>query len=135
MSTSEPEPAADNNFQPTTEAEPFDAVIDALTWLRHFLAFRCHQDSGAQMQKTNEISPTTRGTENDPSPQGKSIRRGHTPPVFEIKQSGLQHDDAISEYTESIYSLPSAVKTAKKAWFQHSSHQSQSQQRLVLPSI
>jgi len=63
MSTSEPEPAVDNNFQPTTEAEPFDAVINALAWLCHFLAFRRHQDSGAQRQKTNEISPTTRGTE------------------------------------------------------------------------
>eukprot|EP00979_Chaetoceros_neogracilis_P012186 scaffold3156_cov268-Chaetoceros_neogracile.AAC.17 len=130
VSTSEPDTSNDDGLQPPVQADSFDAVIIIavvvaacsmlLLGFAIYLAFRRRQDYGVQL-KTNEISPTTKGTDQDPSPKGRSTRRGHAPPVFEIKQSGLQHDDAISEYTESVYSLPSAVKTAKKAWLQHSS--------------
>lgn len=130
--TLEPEtPAAVDNGQTDPTADSFDAVIIIavvvaacsmlLLGFAIYLAFRRRQDSGAQMQKTNEISPTTRGTDNEPSPQGQHTQRGHSRPVLEISQSALQHDDTISEYTESVYSLPSAVKSAKKAWMQHSS--------------
>mmetsp|Transcript_25010 Transcript_25010/g.37032 ORF Transcript_25010/g.37032 Transcript_25010/m.37032 type:complete len:511 (-) Transcript_25010:351-1883(-) len=131
-STSEPEtPTGNGNAQTSPATDSFDAVIIIavvvaacsmlLLGFAIYLAFRRRQDSGTRMQKTNEISPTTRGTENEPSPQGQNTKRGHSPPVLEINEGGLQHDDAISEYTESVYSLPSAVKSAKKAWLQHSS--------------
>lgn len=84
-----------------------------------FLAFRRRQDSVPQ--KTNEITPTTRGSDQvEVVPRQHHRSRRNAPPVLEIKQSGLQNDDAISEYTESVYSLPSVVKNAKKAWIQQS---------------
>jgi hypothetical protein len=85
-----------------------------------YLAFRRRTDP-VPMVKTNEISPTTRETDQNGSPHSQSRRN---PPVFEIKQSGLQHDDAISDYTESVYSMPTAVKSAKKAWLRHKSEES-----------
>jgi hypothetical protein len=134
VSTSEPELP-----RPGVTAEPngqdsFDAVIIiavtvaacsmALLIFALFLAFRRRQGNGVKMEKTNEISPTTRDTEKDLSPQAKGNSFGTDPPLLEIKQSVLQHDDAISEYTESVYSLPSVVKSAKKAWLQQSVHSS-----------
>lgn len=128
VSTSEPElPRPGSTNEPNGQGS-FDAVIIiavtvaacsmALLIFALFLAFRRRQANAVKMEKTNEISPTTRDTDKDLSPQAKGNSFGSDPPLLEIKQSVLQHDDAISEYTESVYSLPSVVKSAKKAWLQ-----------------
>lgn len=128
VSTSEPALPRPGVVTEPNGRDSFDAVIViavtvaacsmALLIFALFLAFRRRQNNGVKMEKTNEISPTTRDTEKDLSPQAKGHSFESDPPLLEIQQSVLQHDDAISEYTESVYSLPSAVKSAKKAWLQ-----------------
>lgn len=130
VSTSEPDPALPGLPNQPSGQDSFDAVIIiavtvaacsmVLLVFALYLAFRRRQDNGTKMQKTNEISPTTRDTEKDLSPNAKNRSFENDLPLLEIKQSGLQQDDAISEYTESVYSLPSVVKSAKKAWLQQS---------------
>jgi hypothetical protein len=128
VSTSKPELPLPRLPTKENGRESFDAVIIiavtvavcsmVLLVFAIYLAFRRRQDHAVKMEKTNEISPTTRDTEKELSPQAKVRSFGGDPPLLEIKQSGLQQDDAISEYTESVYSLPSVVKSAKKAWLQ-----------------
>ena len=127
------DPNLNNNrpIEPTQGPESYDVVIIIavvvaacsmmLLGFALYLAFRRRQVPESMM-KTNEISPTTRKTDQDLSPHSQTRRNNQ--PVFEIKQSALQHDDAISDYTESVYSLPTAVKSAKKAWLKHSAEES-----------
>jgi len=107
----------------TTPDDSFDAVIIIavvvaacsmmLLGFALYLAFRRRKDQDPATATKENVSPKTRETETSPEYQ-KSKR-----PVFEIKQSALQHDDAISAYTESVYSVPIAVKQAKKEWLKN----------------
>jgi hypothetical protein len=127
-----PEQPTDNDGadQSGAAAMPYNAVIIIavtvaacsmlLLGFAIYLAFRRRKDP-EQNGQTKEVSPITKATEQNRSPNSKERPKQ---PLFEIKQSALQHDDAISDYTESVYSIPTAVKSAKKAWMKHRAEES-----------
>ncbi len=73
-----------------------------------FLAFRRKdQHHGARPMVQTKLSPRT---ETDRSP---TSRQNSTPPPVQVMEVHAQHDDNISEYTESVFSLPVQTKQKK----------------------
>jgi len=71
-----------------------------------FLAFRRRSYNGRQPLKTKEMSPRT---EQEESPTSNRIP---SPPV-QVMEVHPEHDDNISDYTESVFSLPVQTKKEK----------------------
>lgn len=72
-----------------------------------FLAFRRKNTHGARPMVQTKSSPRT---ETDRSP---TSRQSSTPPPVRVMEVHPQHDDNISEYTESVFSLPAQTKQKK----------------------
>lgn len=103
--------------QPTTDANDYDyiiivAVIVAgcsmvLLAFALYLAFRRRNYAGARPMVQTKLSPRT-DTDISPTSDGRSPQ----PPV-QVMEMHPEHDDNISDYTESVFSLPAQTKQQK----------------------
>lgn len=72
-----------------------------------YLAFRRRHYTGARQMVQTKLSPRTE-TERSPT-----SNRTSSPPPVQVMEVHPEHDDNISDYTESVFSLPAQTKQKK----------------------